>query len=220
MKVKVNIRRATEKDHSFLAWVIFRATQSHLEKCPWPTILDEDEGGSLNFLEHLVCTGPSHWCHLSRFWIAEAEDKPIAAMSSYIPDKHGNDVLERAAFQVISELGYSELRINSILERLLALESGFPDDLPGAWGIECVAVDPEYQGLGIVDMLFEQVQQEALKEGFKRAQILCLIGNTAAEKAWKRNGFTVQGEYLNADFEALIGTPGVKRFVKELKHER
>jgi len=68
---------------------------------------------------------------------------------------------------------------------------------------------------GLRDLL-ERVFQEGRSRGFSRAQILCLIGNDAAQRAWERNGFQLKTKKRNAAFEALFGCPGGKLFAQDL----
>lgn len=115
-----------------------------------------------------------------------------------------------------SQLSYGEERINEILPRGATAMSGMPKDLEGVWGVENVAVLPEGRGLGLTDRLFERVLEEGRSRGFARAQILCLIGNDPAQRAWERNGFRLLTEQRDAAFEVLFGCPGAKLFAKDI----
>jgi len=88
--------------------------------------------------------------------------------------------------------------------------------LPDVWGVENVAVLPEYRGKGLIDRLFERVLDEGREKGFKRAQILCLIGNQPGQRAWERNGFEVLTQQTSPAFDELIGTPGAKLLARDL----
>ena len=115
-----------------------------------------------------------------------------------------------------NQLSYSGGRINEMLRRGAISMGGMPDDLEKVWGVENVAVLPEYRGAGLTDRLFEHVLEEGRSRGFSRAQILCLIGNDPAQRAWERNGFRLQTEHRSAAFEALFGCPGGKLFAQDL----
>jgi ribosomal protein S18 acetylase RimI-like enzyme len=86
-----------------------------------------------------------------------------------------------------------------------------------SWGVENVAVLPEHRRMGLADRLFEHVLEEGRSRGFSRAQIFCLIGNDAAQRAWERNGFRLQSERRDAAFEAQFGCPGGKLFAQDLQ---
>lgn len=215
--MNIEIRRARSDDIPFLGWVMFSAARSHLEICPWSTIFEEAEQGTRTLLERVSRSPKAHWCHVSRFWIAEADGQPAAALCGFTPAAEGTAILAEAALGVASgDFGYGEDRLNRIGERLMVAMSGLPDDLPEVWGIENVAVLPEYRGKGLIDRLFDHVLEEGRQKGFERAQVLCLIGNERAERAWIRNGFTIRTQQTSADFEALIGTPGAKLLARDL----
>jgi GNAT superfamily N-acetyltransferase len=215
--MELHIRRAQAADIPFLGWVMYTAARSHLETCPWSAILGEDEAGTRKLLEHVAQSPAAHWCHVSKFWIAEVDGAPAAAMSGFTPATEGTAVLAEAALGIAaSVLGYSEARLGQVGERLLVATQGLPEDLPDVWGIENVAVRPEYRGKGLIDRLFQHALAEGRQKGFHRVQILCLIGNRRGQRAWERNGFAVLGERTSPDFDALIGTPGAKLMARDL----
>ena len=215
--MRPRIRRATTEDIPFLGWVMFTAARSHLDKCVWETIFDETEAGVRDLLERVAQTDQTHWCHASKFWIAEVEGKAAAALGGFVPETEGSGPLGEAMLDVArNQLSYPEERISELLQRGAISMGGMPDDLEAVWGVENVAVLPEYRGAGLTDRLFEHVLDEGRSRGFSRAQILCLIGNDAAQRAWERNGFQLQTERRDAAFEALFGCPGGKLFAQDL----
>ena len=86
---------------------------------------------------------------------------------------------------------------------------------PGAWTIENVATRPDYRRRGLVQRLLENELPVARRAGFRRAQISVLIGNTNAERAYEKAGFEFREEKRAAEFEAALGTPGTRRFVRD-----
>ncbi len=215
--MRPRIRRARTEDIPFLGWVMFTAARSHLDKCVWETIFDESEAGVRDLLERVARTDQTHWCHGSRFWIAEVEGKPAASLCGFVPETEGSGPLGEAMLDVArNQLAYPEERISEILQRGAISMSGMPDDLEEVWGVENVAVLSEYRGTGLTDRLFEHVLEEGRSKGFSRAQILCLIGNDPAQRAWERNGFQLKTEHRSEAFEALFGCPGGKLFAQDL----
>ena len=211
------IRRATDEDIPFLSWVMFTAAWSHLETCVWETIFGETETRVRDLLQRVAQTAQTHWCHGSRFWIAEANGEAAAALCGFVPATEGSGPLADAMLEVArNQLAYPEERINEISRRGAISMGGMPDDLEEVWGVENVAVLPQYRGVGLTDRLFEHVLDEGRSRGFSRAQILCLIGNDPAQRAWERNGFQLQRERRSAEFEALFGCPGGKLFAQDL----
>jgi GNAT superfamily N-acetyltransferase len=215
--MQVRVRRATTEDIPFLSWVMFTAARSHLDKCVWETIFDEDEAGVRELLERTAQTDTTHWCHGSRFWIADVGGEPAAALCGFVPETEGSAPLGEAMLSVVREqLSYPEERIGKFLQRGAISMSGMPDDLEEVWGVENVAVVPKYRGTGLTDRLFEHVLEEGRSRGFSRAQILCLIGNEPGQRAWERNGFQLQTERRSEAFEALFACPGAKLFAQDL----
>lgn len=213
----INIRRPAKEDIPFLGWVMFTAARSHLEKCPWSVIFGESEAGTRNLLERVCQTPLIHWCHASKFWIAEVDGSPAAAMCGFTPATEGTAILAEAAIGVAAtELGYREERLARVGERLMIATSGLADDLADVWGVENVAVLPQYRGTGLTDRLFDRVLNEGREKGFKRAQILCLIGNEPGQRAWERSGFEVLTQKTSPAFEELFGTPGAKLLARDL----
>lgn len=125
--MQIEIRRAGEDDIPFLGWVMFTAARSHLSRCPWSVIFGEAEAGTRQLLERVSRTPAVHWCHVTKFWIAEADGKPAAAMCGFAPATEGTGVLVEAALGVAGgELGYSEERLAEVGERLTIAMSGQP----------------------------------------------------------------------------------------------
>jgi GNAT superfamily N-acetyltransferase len=215
--MKPYVRRATPDDIPFLTWVMFTAARSHLKRGLWETILDETEARIRDLLDRVARTNRIHCCHASRFWIAELDGKPAAGLCGFVPETEGFGPLAEVMLDVArSRLSYGEARINEILQRGMIAISGMPKEREGVWGVESVAVLPEGRGLGLTDRLFERVLEEARSRGFSRAQIMCLIGNDPAQRAWERNGFRLVTEQRNAAFEALFGCPGAKLFARDI----
>ncbi len=145
------------------------------------------------------------------------DGQPAAAMSGFATESRTPAPLPDLELHIARQIfDYSEQRISEIRTRLFIAASGFPEDLPGAWGIENVAVLPEFRGQGLIDHLFERVLEEGRNQGFKRAQIPCLIGNDAAQRAFERNGFEVVSQKRDAAFQELFGTPGAKLLMQIL----
>lgn len=155
--MEIQIRRASQGDIPFLSWVMFTAARSHLEKCVWQTIFDETEAFTRDLLERVAQTQTTHWCHSSKFWIAELEGEAAAALCRFVPDMEGSRTLLKVMIDVLkNQLSYSEERIKEILQRGALAMSGIPEDLPDVWGIENVKDrEPSYQ-------LVEEIQSKVV----------------------------------------------------------
>ena len=58
--------------------------------------------------------------------------------------------------------------------------------------------------------------EEGRRRDYARAQISVLIGNAPAQFAYERAGFAVVDERRHPDFQAAIGSPGVRRMQRHL----
>ena len=197
-------------DIPFLGWVMYTASRSHLEECPWSVLFGEPENRTRVLLERISRTSLLPWSYIRNFRIAEVNGRPVAAMCGYAPGDTDYTVIEDLELNIATqEFKYSRQRQAEIRDRFVIAASGFPDDLPGSWGVENVAVLPEFYSQGLVDSLFESVLQEGVRNGFKTAQIMSLIGNEKGLKAFERNGFSQASHKTSPEFEKLFGTPGV-----------
>jgi ribosomal protein S18 acetylase RimI-like enzyme len=215
--LKVKIRPAQDKDTPFLGWVMYTAARSHLVESPWSVIFAEPEVRTRMLLERISQIPALQWSHVSKFWIAEMDGTPAAAMCGFAPAAGVPPAAAESELGVAKQkFGYSEERLAGISERLTIATLGMPDDLPNAWAIENVAVLPEFRGMGLIDHLFEHTLDEGRKKGFNRAQIMCLIGNEPGQRTFERNGFKVLSQKTNPAFDKLFGTPGAKLLAQDL----
>lgn len=212
---RVLIRQACDKDIPFLAWVMSTAARSHLSKNPWNIIFNESEARTLALLERTIQIPELYWSYLSNFWVIESEGSPAAAMCAFAPSSVPDQDLSSLQCSVVSrESDYYEHKLDEIKQRLAIATLGLPEELHDAWGIESVAVLPEFQGKGLIDQLFEHVFEQGKMQGYQYAQIMCLIGNDQAQQAFERNGFKAVSQKTNVEFEALFGTSGAMLMVK------
>lgn len=213
----MKIRRAVIEDIPFLGWVMLTAARSHLSRSPWSVIFDEPESRTRMLLERMCRVSVRHWSHFSRYWVAEIKGRPAAAMCGFAPASVGPLSLAETEIGIAKQtFGYSDERLAEIRERLRIATRGMPDDLPDVWAIENVAVLPECRGKGLIDALFKQILDEGRQLGFRRAQILCLIGNEHAQQAFERNGFKVLSQRTSPAFNTLFGTPGARLLFRDL----
>jgi translation initiation factor 4G len=70
--------------------------------------------------------------------------------------------------------------------------------------------------MGLTYALMQVELGIARAAGFKRAQISIFVGNDAAEKNYAKSGFKFAEEKHALDFEAALGIPGTRRFVRDL----
>jgi ribosomal protein S18 acetylase RimI-like enzyme len=211
----IEIRRATREDAPFLAWVILAASRSHLDRGWFDIVLQLPERNCLEFLQRLCVCGPRSWWHYSYFLMAEHDGVPVAALCAF---RAGDAYpLSAAAMaETANALSFGDTEQQAMWARggyVFTCTFGDDDDL---WTIENVATLPQYRGRGLTGRLLEHAVHEGIRSGATNAQITFLIGNEAAERAYAKAGFVLDGERRHRDFEAATGAPGLRRYVRRL----
>jgi GNAT superfamily N-acetyltransferase len=102
------------------------------------------------------------------------------------------------------------------MDKLVAFMTCHSDFLPGAWVVEQVATRREFRRVGAISRLLDAVVDQGRKAGFKQAQVSFFIGNTPGERAYQKAGFKYLDEKRHPDFERVIGSPGMIRYVRDL----
>lgn len=211
VETEVQIVEATPEHAPFVAWVTLTAFRSHLEKGFWDFMLEEkDEAGKLHYLEALATTEQLHWAHYSPFIVAEVNGTPAAALCGYFEEELGGPTLRMAGIEANARTGRSEELAAAGFERARPIMNVIPEHVPGAWIIENVATLPEFRRRGLVDRLMAEIMERGRAKGASRADISVFIGNDAAQRAYEKCGFEVVGEKLDAEFESVYKTPGVR----------
>jgi len=210
------IRPARPDDASFLAWVMLTAGRSHLENGIWDIIIGRPENECLTFLEHLTVTAEPHMFHYSIFIVAEMDKRPVAALSGYDPETLGEETVAPHWPVVMEKMGLTEEDMATRQQGVAAHLTCHLGPHEGAWILESVATLPEYRGRGLIDALLREIIDKGRREGFRRAQVSFLIGNTPAERAYQKAGFKTHDEKRHPDFESVFGCPGTARMLREL----
>jgi GNAT superfamily N-acetyltransferase len=121
-----------------------------------------------------------------------------------------------AITQAAAASGLGEAEIGQAFERLLPFLTCIPDDLGQPWSVEWVATLAPFRRQGLVDRLLAEVLERGRREGHTLAQIMILIGNLPARRAYERVGFVRRDEKRTDEFEASVGCPGLMRFTMPL----
>jgi ribosomal protein S18 acetylase RimI-like enzyme len=216
----VRIREATEEDAPFVAWAQLIAARSHLPYGPWDHILGLPEDETLAFLERLACTESEHWCHHSRFLVAEVDGTPAAALCAFDPTRHGGAALDGAVVTTLQSLPRSEPQgdgpdLAAGLARAAAVGTCMPDYADGAWVVENVATRPEFRGRGLVQDLLGAALARGREQGFRVGQIAVLVGNEVARRAYLRAGYAPDLEKRHPAFLDALGCPGIERLLRD-----
>lgn len=208
------IRAAEPRDAGFLGWACVMASRSQLKRGWFEIVLQRDDAFCFEFAKYLTLAKAVSWWHWSLFLVAELDGVVASAMCGF-----GNGSVYAASNAAMAEasdkMGISKSEQAQFWPRGAFVISPATSETD-AWTIENVATKPEYRGRGLVGALMEKELDAARGKGFKRAQISFYMGNTPAERAYAKAGFSFAEEKTAPDFEAALGIPGVTRYARDL----
>ncbi len=205
------IVEATREHVPFIAWVTLEAFRSHLPQGFWDFMLyDLDESGKLRYLEATVATEQRHWSHYSTFLVAEVEGRSASAMCGYFEEELGGPTIRLAGIEANEKFGRTEEQAAAGFERASSVMNVLPEHVAGAWIVENVATLPEFRRRGLCDLLMEAILERGRAGGASTADISVFIDNDGAQRAYEKCGFETVGEKLDAEFESIYKTPGVR----------
>lgn len=212
----MRIRPARPEDAPLVAWTMLMAGRSHLDLGIWDIIISQPEEKCLALLQMLTLTEPRHMCSYTEFMVAEVDGRPVAALSGYDPMTNGEVTIAEPLTVAAQKVGMTEEDMAAGNKGLEAFMTCHPDNAEGAWIVEHVATLPQYRRMGVISNLLEAILEKGRRLGFGLAQISFYIGNTPAQRAYQQAGFKFCDEKRHPDFEALIGCPGMTRFLRDL----
>jgi ribosomal protein S18 acetylase RimI-like enzyme len=212
--MKTEIRPATSDDAGFLAWAILTAGRAHVGRGIWEVIIDRPESDCVEFLERVVVTRIPHLFHYSCSLIAEVGGRSVASLSAHDPRLQGYDALRRALPEAFKKIGWPQPD-DAWQERADRVLCCMSDAAEGAWVIDSVATVPEFRRRGIVNDLLIAILERGRNAGYAKAQLSIYIGNTPAQKAYEKHGFTSFDEKRHPHFEAEIGSPGMVLMLRD-----
>jgi ribosomal protein S18 acetylase RimI-like enzyme len=215
IRKNIIIRPACPDDASFLAQVILLAGRAHVRRGIWEVILGGSEEECLSFLEALTVTRIPHLFHYSCYLVGELGGAPAAGLGGYDPRLVGYPALRAAIPEVVEKLWLTGVDPEGEGHSSRVLDC-VPDLLEGAWVIDSVATLPEFRRQGIASRLLEEILERGRQKGFRQAQINMYIGNTAAQSAYEKHGFSVLEVKRDPSFEQEMGCPGMMSLVREL----
>ena len=211
------VRPARPGDAGFLAWAMLAAGRGHLQRGWYDIAFDLPEDESLDVLSRLVLTRSPSWWRYDRFLVAEADGRPAAALSGFGASEYEGS--EAALQEAVADLGWSRDDLAAVWARgayVFSCTMSVGEDEGEAWTIENVATLEDFRGRGLAGQLIQAALERGRGAGFHEAQISFLIGNQAAERAYAKAGFALAEERRHADFEAAVGSPGLKRFTQAM----
>lgn len=211
----VRIRSGKPDDAVFLARVMMLASRGHLRRGVWDLIAGGSEENCLDYLRRLALSEPVSLCHYSSFIVAEHDGRPAGALCGFDPRVGGWEMLADAMKNVQRAKGWTDADEKASGARTAPVWQCIFDTLDGAWVVESVATMPEFRRRGLADALVAEILEAGRSRRHRMAQLTILIGNVAAQRAYEKAGFRVEGEKRHRDFEAALGAPGFMRMVRE-----
>jgi ribosomal protein S18 acetylase RimI-like enzyme len=206
---------AEQSDATFLAWVVLAGARSHLEKGWFDIVLGRSERECLDYLRRLTLTTTRSWWHYSRFRIADVDGRAGAALGAFRAGD-GYPLSQAALVEAARSLAWSDDEQDAMWSRGAYLFTCLMESNDDLWTIENVATVPELRKRGLARALLEEALADGRSQGFPRVQITFLIGNDEAERTYSGAGFTFDDERRHPDFQAAVGAPGLRRFVRDL----
>jgi ribosomal protein S18 acetylase RimI-like enzyme len=208
------IRPATPADGDFLGWASVIASRSQLKRGWFEIVLQRDDPFCFEFAKCLTLAKAVSWWHWSLFLVADVDGVAVSALCGF-----GDDSVYAASMAAMTEAG-DRMGIPRTEQaqfwprgRFIVSPATSEDD---AWTIENVATRPDYRGRGLVEKLLAADLERAREARFKRAQVSFFMGNDPAERAYAKSGFTFAEQKTAPDFEAALGSPGIKRFARSI----
>lgn len=209
------VRKARRDDAGFLAWAIREAGRAHLDRGWYDIALGLPEAEALEVLRRLVLTRTPSWWRFDNFLVAEVGGSLAGALCAF-DARTGWTGSEAALAEATEPLGWDEDRRKAFWTRGAYVFSCTLESLGDVWVIENVATVPEFRGQGVAGRLLLAALETGRRRGFKTAQLSFVIGNDSAERTYIKAGFHLETESRHADFEAAVGAPGLKRFIRKL----
>lgn len=212
----INIRPARPEDAKLLGWVMLMAGRSHMDIGIWDLIIPQPEAKRMEYLAMLTLEGPRHMCHYKEFLVAEVDGKPAGALEAFDPVTNGDITVAEHMDAVNKKMGLTPEDMKPGEQSIAAFYTCYGECMPGAWVVEHVATRPEYRRMGVISALIDAILDRGRDRGFRLAQVSSYIGNTPAEHAYLNAGFKHHDEKRHPDFEALIGCPGIARYLRDI----
>ncbi len=210
----ITIRPARPEDAAFLGWASYEAARGHLKRGWFDIVLQRDEAFCLKFSRRLSIARVISWWHWSLFSVAEVDGVPASALCGF-GDESVYYASREAMHEASEAMGIDKAEEAQFWARGSFIVSCVTSE-PGVWTVENVGTRPEYRGTGVTQALLKHELERARGAGFQRAQISFLIGNDRAEHAYRKVGFEFAEEKRARDFEAAIGSPGLRRLARDI----
>lgn len=211
----MTIRSPRPDDAKFIARVILSSMRGYRPRGWFDIALGWPESQCLDFIARVATARVVSMWHVSQFLVAEVDGRPAAALCA-VPAAGTGPAAWRAIEEVALAVGLTASELDAVRQRGTYSQACWVQGGEGDWMIEHVATDPAHRGRGLVQALIAHALDKGRAAGFARATISFLIGNEPAERVYAKAGFVLAEEKRDPAFEAIIGAPGFRMFVRAM----
>lgn len=194
--MKIDIRKATEKDCNFLAKIILRAESTGFEMTSYSWAF-EKSNSELEPLIAKVINNPSkgHPLCFDSYFIATVDEVPAAAISVYIEGDHGdsNHLMTGALMSVFSREELQKAFRKYALHKDIEIRKSV-----GTLQIDCVATLAEFTGNKLFSKLLIFAEKLFKNQGVKASEIHVWRNNKRAVDLYKYNNYDIFEQKLSA----------------------
>jgi ribosomal protein S18 acetylase RimI-like enzyme len=200
-------RDAKATDAADIARLSYLAGKSHVEVSIYDLMVAGPYGMTderIANMAKIIAVEPPSWMSFRHYHVVETGGKVASGLATFTPEEAGNKQLGDA----MREAGWSVKDLFEMGGRLRVWGKVDPGREPGFLIVENVATYEEYRGNGFTSELLDQAIERARAEGHKGLQLIVLLGNEPAIRAYEKAGFEMVKTKENKKFEKVFASPG------------
>lgn len=208
MKDNIIIRRATIDDIEFLTDTIVAAEKSGTDNFGLAKLFDLSENEMRDYIKAML-DEEIEGCEISvsSFMVAEDNGHVVSAFAGWVEGQNEDEL--PSAILKSNLVGYC-LPVDNVkgsqdkadIVRPLQIERE-----EGTYQLEYSYTLPEYRGKGILGLIVEAHEQEAVAKGIKKMQVHVFDNNPAAIKSYEKKGFKVTRRFESVHPETSLYFP-------------
>lgn len=216
MKENLIIRRATLDDIEFLTDTIVAAEKSGTDNFGLARLFELSENKMRNCIKAML-DEEIDGCEfsVSSFIVAEANGQVVSAFAGWV-EGHNEDELPSAILKS-NLVGYC-LPVDNVKRSQNKADIVRPLQIEreeGTYQLEYSYTLPEYRGKGILGLIIEAHEQEAVAKGVKKMQVHVFDNNPVAIKSYEKKKFKVTNRFESVHPETSHYFPSNVEFLME-----
>jgi GNAT superfamily N-acetyltransferase len=199
------VRPARPDDAPFLALAMQEADRGHTGFGSWDVMFPGADVARLECLVALATTAAPSYVHWSTFLVAEADDRLVGTVASYVPSEEPPERFTSACQTALGADADAALARHGAWSR-----DYFTVQIPrDTLRVEWVYTDPAARGRGVSTLLIGRLLDDGRAHGHTTAHVGTYLENEPAIATYRRLGFEPFAEARHVDYEAVFGTPGL-----------